>query len=569
VDILQPGYTNNPLNVTSPPSNSVAGAVFECVIDVSIAAAAATGANINVYFTSGDEAGWEWFFQRAIFPLAGDNPPSVLSASWVPYLSDDFNTVGLLSNPASPVSIFDGYLQMAAARGLTVLMAIGDWGANNLVSYNNVLNGLPPDILCHVSYPNCDPWVTACGGTILGDVNTSPPPIFEELTWSDANLASPFDSAPSLPIFDATGGGVSDTFPRPPYQVAAGVLPISKNDGNVRRGVPDIAGMVAMSGFFIAGSGGKAGFGTSAVAPLYAGLVATINAFLGHNAGFLNPTLYTYGPEICNDIVVGNNDSGNTPDSPFYTAAIGWDPCTGWGSINGLRLMAALAPAPIIATSVADTGDFGDACVGSFVDEILTINNTGFSTLLIWNIASFPSDFETPGVASYPLAVSPGGSIDVVIRFKPAAVGLTTGTITIFSNDLFSPHTITVTGTAAAPRLVLGIADSGNFGNVCVGSFADEPLVVNNGGKCTLLVNSITSSSSDFLVPAILSYPIAIGPWDSVSLPIRFQPTSLGPHPPRPSQSTAMIRAARDRSMFPAMRRPASWLSPARHSSAV
>jgi hypothetical protein len=79
---------------------------------------------------------------------------------------------------------------------------------------------------------------------------------------------------------------------------------------------------------------------------------------------------------------------------------------------------------------------------------------------------------------------------------------------------------------------VLGIADKGNFGNVCVGSFADEPLVVNNGGRCTLFVTAITASSAEFLVPEILSYPIAVSAGASVSLPIRFQPTILGPTPP-------------------------------------
>ena len=525
-DILLLGNTNNTSNVRlPPPPNPFFGAVFECTLDVSVAAAAAPGANINVYFTDGTEPGWEAFFFRAIFPLAGDNPPSVLSASWVPYLSDDAGTIGSLSTAGSPVSILTGYLQSAAARGITVLMAIGDWGANNLINFYN-----PPDAKCHVSYPNCDPWVTACGGTIIGNISTSPPISFEELTWSDANLASQFDSGPPQPIYDATGGGVSDTFPLPPYQLAAGILPISKNDGNVRRGVPDIAGMVAMDGLVIAGVGGQAGYGTSAVAPLYAGLVAVINAFLGRNVGFLNPTLYTYGPEICNDIVVGNNDSGNVPDSPFYTADIGWDPCTGWGSLNGLRLLAALAPAPIVVTAIA-SGGFGDACLGSFADQILTINNSGFSELLISKMSVSPSfDFALPSVSSYPLAVSPGGSIDVVIRFQPSSFLPSTkiATITIVSNELFSPHTLTVTGTVGVPRLVLGIADSGNFGDACVGSFVDESLVVNNAGKCTLFLNSITTSSSDFLVPAILTYPIAIGAGDSLSLPIRFQPTSHG-----------------------------------------
>jgi hypothetical protein len=151
--------------------------------------------------------------------------------------------------------------------------------------------------------------------------------------------------------------------------------------------------------------------------------------------------------------------------------------------------------------------------------------------LLIWNITSSLADFEVPGVASYPIAVSPGGSINLVIRFKPIVVGPRAAAITIFSNDLFNPHSIRVFGTGVAPRLVLGIADSGSFGDVCLGSFKDEPLVVNNGGKCTLLISSIVSSSGEFLPPSILSYPIAVAAGASVALPIRFQPTVLGPTP--------------------------------------
>jgi hypothetical protein len=82
------------------------------------------------------------------------------------------------------------------------------------------------------------------------------------------------------------------------------------------------------------------------------------------------------------------------------------------------------------------------------------------------------------------------------------------------------------------PRLVLGFPDSDYFGKVCVGSFADQNLVVNNSGKCTLLVSKITSSTSEFLVPEILSYPIAVPAGASVSLPIRFQPTSHNHTPP-------------------------------------
>ncbi|MBV8842328.1 MAG: choice-of-anchor D domain-containing protein, partial [Bryobacterales bacterium] len=509
-DIGLLGQINNPT-----PFNLNSGAGFECNIDVSISAAAAQAANINVYFTINSELGWDAFFDRANFPLPGDNPPSVLTASWVWQFGDDVPTIGNHTNPGSAAHDFHRNLRNSAARGITVFMAIGDWGSNNQVYDTN----------CHISYPNGDPLVSACGGTILGSANPVPPPALYEYTWSDANLLSPFDSSP----YDATGGGVSDQFPRPPYQVHSGVLPISKNDGGIRRGVPDVAGMVAMTGFFIDGAGPTWGFGTSAVAPLYAGLTATINAFLGRNTGFLNPTLYKYGPESCNDIRIGNNDSGNVPDAPFYTAAVGWDACTGWGSINGLRLMAAIAPAPILATMVENNGQFGEVCVRGSADLVLEINNSGFATLLIWSVTSSNVEFLIPNVAAYPLAVAPGESIEIPIRFRPSVAGFAASTITIFSNDLFSPETVTLSGTGVTPRLVVGIADSGNFGEVCRGSFRDEPLVVNNGGSCTLSITNITSSSAEFLPPLILSYPIEVASGASVELPIRFQPTALGP----------------------------------------
>src|SRR3984885_1315592 len=514
-DILLLGYTNNGALVLSPPP----GPILECNIDVCIAATSGQGANINVYFTDDSELGWDTFFDRATFPLPGDNPPSVLTASWVPSLRDDTGSIGDHTIAGTFANNLHGKLKTAAARGITVFMAIGDWGSENDVG----------DGKCHISYPNGDPFLTACGGTILGSANPTPPGALYEYTWSDGNvLASPFQGWSGSFYYEATGGGVSDQFPRPPYQVHAGVRPISKNDGGIRRGLPDVAGMVAMTGFVIAGVGPQGGYGTSAVAPLYAGLIATINASLGRNTGLLNPTLYKYGPRICNDIRFGNNDSSYPPDAPFYTAAVGWDAVTGWGSINGRRLLAGIAPAAIAVTMVEDNGQFGDVCVGKSADWVLTINNSGFAELLIWSITSSNAEFVIPGIASFPLAVAPGEPIEIPIRFKPTTAGFATATITIFSNDLFSPETVTVNGTGVTPRLGVGIADSGNFGNVCRGSFRDEALVVNNAGPCPFLINSITSSSADFLPPQILSYPIMVAAGASVDLPIRFQPTALG-----------------------------------------
>ena len=76
--------------------------------------------------------------------------------------------------------------------------------------------------------------------------------------------------------------------------------------------------------------------GTSAVAPLWAGLIALLNQKLGHPVGFLNPLLYgsLVGTGFSRDITSGNNGA--------YSAKQRWDPCTGWGTPDGVKLLHAL-----------------------------------------------------------------------------------------------------------------------------------------------------------------------------------------------------------------------------------
>jgi photosystem II stability/assembly factor-like uncharacterized protein len=181
-----------------------------------------------------------------------------------------------------------------------------------------------------------------------------------------------------------------------------------------------------------------------------------------------------------------------------------------------------------IATVIADTGNFGDVCGGSFADEMLTINNNGWGPLRIINITSSIPDFEPPSVVKYPLLVDAGDSIDVVIRFRPTSLGTKSGTITITSDDPAGPHKVAVSGTAPAPRLTAVIANTGSFGDVCVGSFRDQPLILTNSGHCVLTVTNILSSSGEFLPPEVLSYPLSIGVGDAVDVPIRFRPAGHG-----------------------------------------
>ena len=157
-------------------------------------------------------------------------------------------------------------------------------------------------------------------------MNASTTTISSEVVWNDPNGG-------------ATGGGISDQFPVPDYQQNAGIPPSANSSKNVGRGVPDVAASAdPNSGYAIRVDGEDAVVGgTSAVAPLWAGLVALLNQSIGKPVGFLNPTLYGLAPQsgVFRDITEGNNGA--------YSAGPGWDACSGLGVAVGTKLLEALS----------------------------------------------------------------------------------------------------------------------------------------------------------------------------------------------------------------------------------
>jgi kumamolisin len=274
-------------------------------VDIDVAGSVAPGANIAVYFAPATEQGFIDAISTAVHD--SDNTPSVLAvgSGWA---EDGWSRAAIDAAGAT--------FQEATQLGVTVLASSGDGGAA----------GFGLDGLAHVLYPASDPLVTSCGGTQIWDISGSS---FNEATlnWTDD---------PGSPTgFIATGGGVSSLFDPPPWQAWAGVPP-SVNDGQVGRGIPDVAGHV---GFYdVVWNGARLLWGgTDAVPPLYAGLVALINADLGEPVGYLNPNLYTFAQGYAfNDI---NDGVDNSDGAPGYTSGPGWDACTGLGSINGSALL--------------------------------------------------------------------------------------------------------------------------------------------------------------------------------------------------------------------------------------
>ncbi len=269
------------------------GADPEVALDIEVAGSIAPGAKIAVYFAPNTEQGFVDAVTTAVHDAT--NRPSVLSISWGGPESS-WSSAGMTS--------LDHACQSAAALGVTITVAAGDSGSSDGVN----------DGQNHVDFPASSPHVLGCGGTELIASGTT---IQSETVWNNGSTGG------------ATGGGVSAVFSLPSWQANAGV------PGGTMRGVPDVAGDASpYSGYNILVDGQQTVVGgTSAVAPLWAALIALINQQKGVPAGFVNPTLYQ-NPGDFHDITKGNNGA--------YSAGPGWDPCTGLGSPVGTAVESAL-----------------------------------------------------------------------------------------------------------------------------------------------------------------------------------------------------------------------------------
>ncbi|MBV9761254.1 MAG: S8/S53 family peptidase [Acidobacteriaceae bacterium] len=298
----------------------------EVELDIEVAGSIANGADIAVYFTPNTDQG----FIDAVTDAVHDttNHPSVISISW----GGPEDSWTQQSQTALNSALEDG-----AMLGVTVTVAAGDNGSSDGDS----------DGQLHVDFPASSPYVVACGGTTL---TVSGETISSEVVWNEtANNEG------------ATGGGVSNVFQLPSYQSSAGV-PAQPETGFAGRGVPDVAANAdPQTGYEIVVDGQSAVVGgTSACAPLWAGLFALINQSLGKNVGYVNAALYSIPEADYHDITSGNNDDSGLG---YYSAGPGWDPCTGLGSPDGAAILSALEGTT--TTGGAGTGGTGTGGTGT------------------------------------------------------------------------------------------------------------------------------------------------------------------------------------------------------------
>jgi kumamolisin len=284
------------------PDKDPSGADGEVLLDIEVAGALAPGAAQRVYFAPNTDAG----FVDAVSDAAHAHPaPVAISISWGQ--SEDAWT-------AQARAALDSVLADAGLLGCTVTVAAGDNGSSDGAT----------DGRNHADFPASSPHALACGGTSL-DADPATGAVRSETVWNDGAGGG------------ATGGGISDAFTRPAWQADAGVPPGG-------RGVPDVAADAdPRTGYQVRVDGRDLVIGgTSAVAPLWAALVARLAQRLGAPLGLANPGLYTgaapgrTAPGF-RDITSGGNGG--------FTAGPGWDACTGLGVPDGAALLARLAGA--------------------------------------------------------------------------------------------------------------------------------------------------------------------------------------------------------------------------------
>jgi len=295
---------------TNAPGRDPQGADGEVMLDIEVVGGLAPASRIVVYFAPNTDAG----FLDAVAQAAHATPtPAAISISWG--ASEDSWT-------GQARAALDGAIADAVALGATVTAAAGDDGSSDQVNDGRV----------HVDFPASSPHALACGGTRL-DADPTTGAVSAETVWNNGSSGG------------ATGGGVSRTFALPTWQAGSGVPAGAGAAGRAGRGVPDVAAVAdPATGYQVRVHGSDTVIGgTSAVAPLWAALVARLNQATGRRLGLPQPALYgrTAAGAVAHgfrDITSGSNGA--------YRAGPGWDPCTGLGVPIGTELLVALTQPP-------------------------------------------------------------------------------------------------------------------------------------------------------------------------------------------------------------------------------
>ncbi|MBV8138879.1 MAG: S8/S53 family peptidase [Deltaproteobacteria bacterium] len=291
----------------------------EVMMDIQIVAGLCPASQVFVYFAPFNQKGWVDLLNKVMDETVAR--PVVLSVSWG--LAEDAPDWS-----GAALTAINNRLQAMALMGITTCVSAGDDGSGDEET----------DGKSHVDFPASSPFALSVGGTMLSKAGHN----LSEVTWWEAPGHRTSNGGGS------TGGGVSEVFSRPEWQnVQIKSLNGDLFDGRV---VPDIAALAGPPFYDLVFLGKDApNGGTSASAPLWAALIARLNAAWPpvKRQRFLTPLLYQVasngqakGLSGCTDVSTGQNASH--PPKVGYDAGKGYDAVSGWGVPNGVKMLSVL-----------------------------------------------------------------------------------------------------------------------------------------------------------------------------------------------------------------------------------
>ena len=439
---IQSSFVQNGLpvpNVVVPPtdsSNNISQTNYntEVMLDIYVAGGVAPGATIAVYFINTWQDILTYIIDDSI------NKPSVISISWA-------RAEGVTSPSQYPLSfiatIDSQVFSVAKAMGITIVAASGDYGSTFSGSSSPV----------EVCWPASSPYVLGVGGTSLTlNVNNT---IAQEIAW----YQGPY------PGGSGSGGGLSQAYTTPSWQSGLTYTPYSRTTGNgsattlPTRGVPDVAANAdPASGYqYYAYLGTSQSNklvqygGTSAAAPLWAGLIARLNSLLGKNMGYVNPYFYQ-NTRFFNDITVGNNATNVTTG---YAATTGWDAVTGLGTPNGQSIYLESSPPAVGNTSTIVAYNSSNNILPLSITNVYTsvgivslptngtANVSGLEILYTPNIGYTGTDTVSYN-ATNSIGTSPAGIVSITV-IPPDLPIASNSNVSIYQNSLNNSISLSVT----------------------------------------------------------------------------------------------------------------------------
>ncbi len=357
----------------------------------------------------------EW---TAVNYAIDQNLGQVISFSY--YLCEQEASSTQQTNPAQAIA------QQANAQGQTWLACSGDSGAEGCDSnnYTSVAGTHGLSISVYTGVPE----ITGVGGTTFNEGST--PTNYWAVYNGNFYAPTALGYIPET-TWQGSGGGYSSIYFKPDWQNTA------ITNGNAR-GAPDVSFSANPShdGYIIFDNGQYTAIGgTSVGTPVFAGMVALLNQYLGTNGvGNINPNLYRLqqtAQNVFHDITTGNNfhlcQSGSTGctngfTSIGYNAGPGWDPVTGLGSVDAYNLLTQWGTGQIGTTTII-TANPSSITLGSQTTLTVTVRSTGSSVTPTGSVA-----FTFNGTSLGTATLSGSGG--------PGPGGTATATLTLYGSQV-------------------------------------------------------------------------------------------------------------------------------------